>query len=163
MKINKYVFVLLMLISIGVVSFCSTFFYVKHSEKDNNETEILLMTSCNPVYLAALNVVGDIEGVTVTNLSQPSTGCLHDYTLTTEDMKNLSHADILVVNGGGMEGYLDDVVSAYPNLPVIDTFEYIGLETENSHIWMNETLYSSQVDAIAEGLSEFDAKNAKQY
>ena len=65
------------------------------------------MTSCNPTYLATLNVAKDADGVMVQNLSQPSTGCLHDYTLTTEDMKNLSKADVLVINGAGMEGYLE--------------------------------------------------------
>ena len=132
MKKNKYIFVLLLLISISVVCTCGTFFYVKFNNGSNASAasggegdEFVIMTSCNPVYIATLNVVGDTDGVTVSNLSQPTTGCLHDYTLTTEDMKNLSSADVLVVNGGGMEGYLDDVVEAYPELTIIDTFEYV--------------------------------------
>ena len=127
MKKNKYIFVLLLLISITVVSSLGTFFYIKNNNKQNTEDDdnILIMTSCNPVYIATLNVVGSTEGYTVENLSQPTTGCLHDYTLTTEDMKKLSKADILVVNGGGMEGYLEDVMEAYPNLKIIDTYEYI--------------------------------------
>ncbi len=128
MKKNKYIFVLLLLISISVVCTCGTFFYVKFNNANIAATaddKFVIMTSCNPVYIATLNVVGDTDGVTVSNLSQPTTGCLHDYTLTTEDMKNLSNADVLVVNGGGMEGYLDDVVEAYPELTIIDTFEYV--------------------------------------
>ncbi len=126
MKKNKYVFVLLLLISITVVCSVSTFFYVKLNNDSKTEDEqILVMTSCNPVYIAALNVLDGVDGYTVQNLSQPTTGCLHDYTLTTEDMKNLSKADVLVVNGGGMEGYLDDVRAAYPELTIIDTYEYI--------------------------------------
>lgn len=130
MKKNKYLFVLLLLISITVVCSIGTFFYVKVNNDQNVDSELLVMTSCNPVYLATVNVVGDVPGVSVQNLSQPTTGCLHDYTLTTEDMKNLSAADVLVVNGGGMEGYLDDVVKAYPDLTIIDTFEYIEHETD---------------------------------
>lgn len=126
---NKYIFVLLLLFSITVVCSIGTFFYVKLNNSEQSKDGILVMTSCNPVYLATINVVGDTEGVAVQNLSQPTTGCLHDYTLTTEDMKNLSRADVLVVNGGGMEGYLDDVVAAYPELPIIDTFEYIEHST----------------------------------
>ena len=122
---NKFLFVLLLLISISIVSFCSTFFYVKYNKTEVARDDILVMTSCNPIYIATSNVVGDIDGVTVENLSQPTTGCLHDYTLTTEDMKNLAACDVLVVNGGGMEGYLDDVIAAYPNLAIIDTFEAV--------------------------------------
>ena len=126
MKKSKYIFVLLLLISITVVCSFGTFFYVKLNNKQvANDDEILVMTSCNPVYLATINVLDGIEGYRVQNLSQPTTGCLHDYTLTTEDMKNLSKADVLVVNGGGMEGYLDDVIEAYPDLKIIDTYEDI--------------------------------------
>ena len=89
MKKNKYLFVLLLLISITVVCSIGTFFYVKVNNDQDMDSELLVMTSCNPVYLATVNVVGDVPGVSVQNLSQPTTGCLHDYTLTTEDMKNL--------------------------------------------------------------------------
>jgi len=191
MKKSKYLFVLLLLISISVVLVGGTFFYVKLNNKESDDSELLVMTSCNPVYLATINVVGDAEGVTVQNLSQPTTGCLHDYTLTTEDMKNLSKADVLIVNGGGMEGYLEDVVEAYPNLPIIDTFEAVeedypviieeeaeeeeedhshGTSEEhhhdegaNSHIWMNEEIYAGQVQAIADGLGALDSSNASVY
>ena len=125
MRKTKYLFVLLLLISISVVCTCGTFFYVKLNNKQTASDDLLIMTSCNPVYIATLNVVDGIDGITVQNLSQPTTGCLHDYTLTTEDMKNLSKADVLVVNGGGMEGYLEDVMTAYPDLPIIDTYEYV--------------------------------------
>ena len=179
---NKFLFVLLLLISISIVSFCSTFFYVKYNKTEVARDDILVMTSCNPIYIATSNVVGDIDGVTVENLSQPTTGCLHDYTLTTEDMKNLAACDVLVVNGGGMEGYLDDVIAAYPNLAIIDTFEavedtypiikeededHIHSETSeehhhdsefNSHIWMSEEIFAGQVTAIADGLAQIDAK-----
>lgn len=189
---KKYIFVLLLLSSISVVLLGGTFFYVKLNNNQNDESDLLVMTSCNPVYLATVNVVGNADGVRVQNLSQPTTGCLHDYTLTTEDMKNLSKADVLVVNGGGMEGYLEDVVEAYPNLPIIDTFEAVeetypviieeeaeeeeedhdhGTDSEehhhdsgvNSHIWMSEEIYAGQVQAIAEGLTAIDSSHAKLY
>lgn len=190
---NKFLFVLLLLTSISVICFCGTFFYVKNTDKQNTDDSIVVMTSCNPVYLATVNVVGDVDGVTVQNLSQPTTGCLHDYTLTTEDMKNLSEADVLVVNGGGMEGYLEDVIEAYPSLTIIDTFESVedlypviieeededeaeeshthGVESEehhhdsgaNSHIWMSEVIYAGQVQAIAKGLGQIDASNKAAY
>ncbi|MBR1623781.1 MAG: zinc ABC transporter substrate-binding protein [Pseudobutyrivibrio sp.] len=190
MKKSKYIFVLLLLIAITVVCSVGTFFYVKVNNAEGEEADLLVMTSCNPVYLATINVVGDTEGVTVTNLSQPTTGCLHDYTLTTEDMKNLSAADVLVVNGGGMEGYLDDVVEAYPDLPIIDTYEYVEtlvdlpeedeedepheaghIESEehehdhgaNSHIWMDSDIHALQAQFIADELSKIDNDHRDEY
>lgn len=107
-----------------------------------SEDEILVMTSCNPVYIATLNILDGVEGYRVQNLSQPTTGCLHDYTLTTEDMKNLSKADVLVVNGGGMEGYLDDVMEAYPDLKIIDTYE--DIEHSNGIFGMDSLLIEEE-------------------
>lgn len=172
MKKSKFVFVLLLLLTISVVAFGSTFLYVKYNNADDRKESLLIMTSCNPMYMATLNVTQGAEGILVENLSQPTTGCLHDYSLTTEDMKNLSGADVLIINGGGMEGYLDDVVNAYPDLPIIDTSKFTGesldaellsLEAENSHMWLSYEVYEKQVEAIASGLSEFDADNSEIY
>ena len=139
MKKNKYLFVLLLLISITVVCSVSTFFYVKlNNSQTSSDDDILIMTSCNPVYIATLNILDGVEGYRVENLSQPTTGCLHDYNLTTEDMKKLSKADMLIVNGGGMEGYLDDVIVAYPQLQIVDTYE--DIEHSNGFIGMDEFL-----------------------
>lgn len=173
MKKNKFIFVLLLLISISAVAFGSTFLYVKINTDDYEPDELIVMTSCNPIYIATLNVVGDTEGVRVQNLSQPSTGCLHDYSLTTEDMKNLSYADVLVINGAGMEGYLDDVIEAYPDLPVIDATadmdadedntELAELIAENGHSWLSVLGFEKEVTAIAEGLAAIDEENAANY
>ena len=161
MKRNKFLFVLLLLISISAVATGSTFLYLKFNNDESAESDILIMTSCNPVYIATMNVVGDVDGVTVQNLSQPTTGCLHDYTLTTEDMKSLSYADVLVVNGNGMEGYLNDVISAYPELPLIDSS--VGITEENSHLWMSDELYVMQIQQIANSLALIDDENAEAY
>ena len=124
--LKKNIFVLLMLLGIALVAFSSTFFYVRiNKNPDANKAEIKVVTSCNPVYIACLNICEGVEGVSVTNLSQPTTGCLHEYQLTTADMKSLADADVLVVNGGGMEGYLSDVMEAYPMLKIVDSSQGI--------------------------------------
>lgn len=134
---------LLLLCSITVVSSVGTFFYVKlNNNHTAAEDDILVMTSCNPVYIATLNVLDGVDGYRVENLSQPTTGCLHDYTLTTEDMKKLSKADMLIVNGGGMEGYLEDVMEAYPNLQIVDTYE--DIEHSNGFIGMDTYLIKEE-------------------
>ncbi len=147
MKRNKFIFVLLLLISISAVAYGSTFLYLKVNNKSTTayDDTFVIMTSCNPVYIATSNVVGNIDGVVVENLSQPTTGCLHDYTLTTQDMKNLSKADVLVINGGGMEGYLDNVMTAYPELTIIDAsadISYIeGEEHDHDHDEAEESVH----------------------
>ena len=79
-----------------------------------------IVTSFFPIYLFALNLTDGLEGVDVVCLTPPSAGCLHDYQLQTGDMKRLARADVFLINGAGMEGYLSGVFEAFPGLPVVD-------------------------------------------
>lgn len=126
---NKYVFVLVMLLTILVVSFGFTNIYVSHNQAAEDE-DFVVVTSFYPMYIATMNVVGDTEGVTLKNLSEPQTGCLHDFQLTPADMKLLSTADVFVINGGGIESFMEDIAAQYPDLVIIEASEGIELLCE---------------------------------
>ena len=167
MKKNKYVFVLVMLVVITVVSGLLTNIYVSESSSKQEEQTLTVVTSFYPMYIAALNVIGDTDGVHLQNLSEPQTGCLHDFQLTPEDMKLLSKADVFIINGGGIESFMKDVAKSYPDLTIIDASEGIDLledeGEENAHAWMSVATYEEQVNHIAEGLIAADEKNASDY
>lgn len=130
---NKYVFVLVMLLTILVISIGFTNIYVSHNQKIEDD-EFVVVTSFYPMYIAAMNVVGDIEGVALKNLSEPQTGCLHDFQLTPADMKLLSTADVFVINGGGIESFMEEIAMQYPELVVIEASEGIDfLSEEEAH------------------------------
>ena len=103
------------------------------SEKNTDEADDMLtvVTSFYPMYIAALNIVDGVEGVRLENLSEPQTGCLHDFQLTPEDMKLLSTADVFVINGGGIESFMSDVAKAYPKLDVVEACENVALLSED--------------------------------
>lgn len=126
---NKYVFTAVLLAVILFVGNMLTMAYVRteQSREQLKEGNLLVVTSFYPMYVAAENVIGDVEGVTLENLSEPQTGCLHDYQLTAADMKLLSKADVFIVNGGGIESFLSDVAESYPNLKIIQTCDGIEL------------------------------------
>lgn len=167
MKKNKYVFVLVMLVVITVVSGLLTNIYVSESSSKQEEQTLTVVTSFYPMYIAALNVIGDTDGVHLQNLSEPQTGCLHDFQLTPEDMKLLSKADVFIINGGGIESFMKDVAKSYPDLTIIEASEGIDLlEDEgeaNAHAWMSVATYEEQVNHIAEGLAAADEKHASDY
>ena len=111
-----------------------------------------VVTSFYPVWLLALNLADGVPDLRIRNLAAPDTGCLHDYQLQTGDMKVLSEADLFLINGAGMESYLDHVFSSFPALPVAEAAEGIPLLAEtdalaigeidegdevNAHIWLN--------------------------
>lgn len=102
------------------------------STKNTDEADDMLtvVTSFYPMYIATLNIVDGVDGVRLENLSEPQTGCLHDFQLTPEDMKLLSTADIFVINGGGIESFMSDVAKAYPKLDVVEACEDVALLSE---------------------------------
>ena len=103
------------------------------SAKNTDEADDMLtvVTSFYPMYIAALNIVDGVEGVRLENLSEPQTGCLHDFQLTPEDMKLLSTADVFVINGGGIESFMSDVAKAYPKLDVVEACDDVALLSED--------------------------------
>ncbi len=101
--------------------------------------DVVVAASFYPMYIAAWNVAGDVPGVTVENMAQPSAGCLHDYQLTPSDLILLSGADIFVVNGGGIENFLEDVAEQYPSLEIVTASQGIELlETEPGTVFLTE-------------------------
>ena len=126
-----------------------------------------IVTSFYPMYVATINITQGVDGVTVTNMTKPQTGCLHDYQLMTEDMKTLEKADAFVINGAGMESFLDKVVEQQKNLKIIDASKGIELlkddDEENPHVWLSVTDASLQVKNIAEQLKAADPKHADAY
>lgn len=124
-----------------------------------------VVTSFYPIYLFTLNLTRGLDGVTVRNLAAPGTGCLHDYQLQTGDMKALSDADAFLVNGAGMEAFLDRVFQAFPKLPVITATDGIQLTPDtgaeeigekeaapNAHVWLDAKNASRMVQNLSDGL-----------
>lgn len=127
------------------------------STKNTDEADDMLtvVTSFYPMYIAALNIVDGVDGVRLENLSEPQTGCLHDFQLTPGDMKLLSTADVFVINGGGIESFMSDVAKAYPKLDVVEACEDVALLSEEDD---DETdgAHDHDHDADAESDSDHD-------
>lgn len=127
-------------IGVGITS-------LRQIEGENNEKKLTIVTSFYPMYIAAINLTEGIEHVEVVNLTENVGGCLHDYQLTTNDMKTLENADIFIMNGGGMEGFIENVVKAYPNLKIVDSSEGIELlknTIEHHHEGEEEHIHNEQ-------------------
>jgi zinc transport system substrate-binding protein len=122
-----------------------------------------VVTSFYPVYVTALNVTYGVEGVEVTNLTSPHLGCLHDYQLTTGDVRQLSEANLLLANGAGMEPFLDKVARQSPGLRVVEVSEGIPLMDGNSHVWVSFDGARRQTENIVAALSELAPEHAAAF
>ena len=126
-----------------------------------------IVTSFYPMYVATINITDGVDGVEVYNMTKPQTGCLHDYQLMTDDMKTLEKADAFVINGAGMEDFMDKVTEQQKKLKVIDASRGIELihdeEGDNPHVWLSVTDAIAQTRNIADQLKEADPTHAAQY
>ena len=139
----------------------------KSAEKKTAEP-FRIVTSFYPMYVATINITDGVDGVEVYNMTKPQTGCLHDYQLMTEDMKTLEKADAFVINGAGMEDFMDKVTEQQKKLKVIDASRGIELihddeEGDNPHVWLSVTDAITQVRNIADQLKEADPAHAAAY
>ena len=127
------------------------------STKNTDEADDMLtvVTSFYPMYIATLNIVDGVDGVRLENLSEPQTGCLHDFQLTPGDMKLLSTADVFVINGGGIESFMSDVAKAYPKLDVVEACEDVALLSEDADT-ESESDHDHDHDADTESDSDHD-------
>ena len=165
MKKILYLFVAVLLLSTTLLTGCGQENAAGNGQKPDGQFRIV--TSFYPVYIATANITKGVDGVEVINMTKPQTGCLHDYQLTTDDMKTLDKANAFVANGAGMESFLDKVINEHKNLKLIDASRDIELlqdeEGENPHVWLSITDAISQVDNIASQLAEADPAHAEAY
>lgn len=149
---------------------------------------LLCATSFYPVYLLAESVAEGAEAVKVVNLTENHGGCIHDYTLTTQDMRLLSEAELLLLNGGGMELFLSKAAEDYKNLVIVDTSEgynflegivHVHGEEEgahpeetgqdghshalNAHLWLDIDGYLLQLSRVEEAFVAADPAQEALY
>lgn len=139
-----------------------------------------VVASTFPVYLFTANVCAGLENVHVELLVPSSLGCPHDFTLRPADMRKLVQADVLVLNGAGLEEFLDKPLQTLEKKPaVIDASVDVtklpapGMELDphaHGHAHnINPHTFAAPANAVimsanvANGLAALDPANAEQY
>lgn len=103
----------------------------------------------------------------------------HTYEPTASQLKFVSKAHILVLNGVGLEFWAENIINASqnPNLEVVETAEGIEIigehhthnkenhktESGNPHIWLDPVNAQLQVNKITEAFVRVDAENSEFY
>jgi zinc transport system substrate-binding protein len=132
-----------------------------------DDAPLRIVASFYPVYVHTLNIAANMPGVSVDILAPPQTGCLHEYEATPEDMIKIASADILVVNGGGMESFISKVTDSNPRCRIVDASKGLTLISDahgtNAHIWLSVLGSIQQVRNIADQLSAADPARAVAY
>lgn len=132
------------------------------------ENKYKIITSFYPMYIITLNLTDGIDTVSVSNMTDNNIGCLHNYTLQAKDLRQLSRANMFIMNGLQVETFVDKIRTEYQNLEVIDTstVEMKLIKDShgiNGHVWNSIDNYIAQVDAILNGLCAGNPENTQKY
>lgn len=102
------------------------------------------------------------ERVEVTALL-PSGADPHTYELTPGRAADIARADVVFVNGLGLEGNVLTVVDENAGSPAVELAE--GLETldDNPHLWLDVRLAARYVERIRDALIEQDPEGRDEY
>ena len=139
---------------------------------EEGEVRLSVVATTYPIYLLAREVIQGVEGVEVERLNTGSVSCLHDYTLSVDDMKKLERADVVAVNGAGLEDFMADALDT-SDAAVIDCSEGVELLENLSHdhaegdgdhdhghwdphYWMDPRNAAEMAGNIARGLAQAD-------
>ena len=163
--IRNIIIILIILVVIGIIVVLNI---NRNNKLNSNDGITKIVTSFYPMYIIAENITEGALNIELENMADVNVGCLHDYTLTTEDMKKVENADIFIANGLGMESFIDKVLDSNENMNIIDSSTNIqnpiSDENEtNAHIWTSIDNYIKQVENVSEGLQKLDSENADIY
>jgi len=133
------------------------------------EDTLTITATTYPVYLFARAVTQDIPGVTVERLDTGSVSCLHDYTLSVNDMKKIERTDVLALSGAGLEDFMSDALAitdahvidcsaGIELLPATGHHDHDGHDHDHGHFdphyWMDPMRAQTMVDNLYLGFSD---------
>ncbi|NLG25137.1 MAG: zinc ABC transporter substrate-binding protein [Clostridiales bacterium] len=132
-----------------------------------------------PLYALALNIAGDVPGMTLICLAQPQDGCLRAYQLSDWDAAVLAGCDAVLMGGRGLESFEDSLTAPSSDLVALVAMDDLQLlnqdavatgdedqshfDTENPWLFLSVGGSQSIAESIAAGLSEIDPGNAELY
>lgn len=170
--------ILLILLSLSVfLSGCAA--AGNTSQRETQGKRLRIVATTYPVYLFTCAVANGVEGVTVERLSTGEASCLHDYTLSVQDMKKIEQADVIALNGVELEEFMEDALAASDAFVIdcsqgVELLENLAHHHEEGgeehdhghfdpHIWMDPEKAVQMVENLVRGLAEVDSDCGEEY
>ncbi len=177
--IKKYLPILLVLL-LGL-SACGK----QPTEQQTEQSGLTVAAMTYPVYLLTSEVTREVPDVTVKLVINQPVSCVHDYTLSVNDMKALEGADLIALSGAGLEASMENALGAVAGTKQIDCSAGVELlpMAENGHhhgeanapeadkhtaetdphFWLDPVRAAAMLDKLAEGLAEISPEHKEAF
>lgn len=97
---------------------------------DNSYAQVA--TTTLPVYDFTARLC-EGTGITVTRLVTENVSCLHDYSLSVNQVKAIESAETVVISGAGLEAFMDDVLGSANLIDASHDVSLLGCEESHEH------------------------------
>lgn len=149
-----------------LIAVCGVF----SGKTDAGEKRPLVLATTFPMYLIARGVAAGRDGLELELLTASDAGHSHNHALKPDEMRKLAEADSLVINGLGMESYLDAAMERIGGgADVFDCSKFVGgpLPSEdggfNQHFFASPSAHAEIAEGMAERFAALDPEGADAY
>lgn len=149
--------------------------------EDTAAPDALTVVTTTSVYADVVREIGG-DAVVVDPVIDSTAQDPHSYEVTAQDRLAVENADLVVLNGGGYDAFMEDLAGA-GQTPVVEAYEVSGHagQTEepepheghehedhehgggNEHVWYDLDAMDEVATAVADRLAELDADGASDY
>lgn len=170
-------------ILIGILAALLTFLVLPFCGRPAaEEARLTVVCTTYPIYIFASSLTENVDGVAVERLDTGSASCLHDYTLSMADMRKLERADVIALNGAGLEEFLEDalqtsdaaVIDCSRGVKLLENLSHRHDEDDHDHdghdhghwdphYWMDPANARIMAANLETGLSGIDPDHAAEY
>lgn len=132
------------------------------------EKKLSVVASFYPLTYLASEIGG--SKATVINIT-PAGAEPHDYEPTAQDAARIEDADMLILNGGGLESWGDNSRQNFKTKTLVIASEGLttqkieeGVETiADPHVWLSPQLMEQMIDKVIVGYVQADPENTEYY
>ena len=133
-----------------------------------------IMATTKPVYDFTSRLC-DGTDISVGPLINESVSCLHDYSLSVDQVRNAEAAEVIVVSGGGLEEFMEELLSGQDkvidsslDIPLLECTEehdhgHDHTHEQDAHIWLAPENAKRMAQNICAGLCEIYPEHRSRF
>ncbi len=137
-----------------------------------NNPELRVLATFYPLADFAQNVGGDKANV---SLLVPPTVDVHDFEPTPSSVQNVATANVLIINGFGLEPWEAQIVTSAGNDKLVIVNSSVGItpimvpqfqsgnRTIDTHVWLDPVLVKTMVNSILQGFIKADPADSTYF
>jgi zinc/manganese transport system substrate-binding protein len=133
------------------------------AQQNPSSDDISVVASTGVWGSVASAVAGD--RATVTSILDSAVDDPHSYEATPANAAAIADASLVVLNGGGYDHWVDDVLANNPDVPTVDAYSLVpnAAQHANEHVFYDPATAKAVAEQIADKLSQIDADDAATF